>query len=329
VDREKRKAHVKAFEKYVNGPPLAPEIEYTFYDNSEKAMFGFLAGEADFMCGLSRGQEKAIGKLPGIRVVKYASLYIYMLAFNTIKPPMDDILARKAISLLIDRQDLVSRSEYWRGGAIPTQYQFAMSPPVTTPQAGSPAPAEAFKLLKKAGYARTTKGWEKDGKPLRISMGLLSITSPYVAEARIIKRWLEEAGFYIDFETSTDSNDYDKYHVSFIQTYDKVDFENNSFEYEPGNSWNIFKSTDPAPAILLAGAKSSSITISAKEAVIRKIADYYYSVPLFYSIEYCVGRGSAKYDDVFFRSPMLFSAINRLIPPGPLRDQAGHGTNGR
>ncbi|MBF0635507.1 MAG: hypothetical protein HQK85_12720, partial [Nitrospinae bacterium] len=43
VDRQKRKVFIKVFEKYINGPSLVPEIEYTFYKNSEMAMFGFLA----------------------------------------------------------------------------------------------------------------------------------------------------------------------------------------------------------------------------------------------------------------------------------------------
>lgn len=151
VDRERRKVRLKAFEKYVNGPPPASEIEYKIYNNSQMAMFGFLEGETDYMCGLNWGQKKLFGENKDVHIVGYLTPMIYMLAFNTSKPPMDDIFVRKAISLLINRRDLIANSDSLRGGAIPSQYQFAMSNPVTKPHADPPSLEEAFKLLQKGG----------------------------------------------------------------------------------------------------------------------------------------------------------------------------------
>lgn len=278
VDRKKRKVRLKAFEKYIKGPPLAQEIEYIFYDNSEAAMFGFLADETDFTCRLSRGQEKVIGGFSGKQVVQYASQDVFMLAFNTAKPPMDDIRVRKAISLLMDRHALVDKSESLKGSAIPTQYQFATSTPVTMPQADPPAPLEAFKLLQEAGYKRTAKGWEKDGKPIQLSMLISTQHLLYIPEARIATRWLNEAGLNTTFNLAPmlNYNDrlvFNKFHIWFGAIYDKTDFEDNAVYFEPDMRENIFQSRDSNPMILLAGAKSSSLTASAKEAIIRKIAD--------------------------------------------------------
>ncbi|MBF0635527.1 MAG: hypothetical protein HQK85_12820, partial [Nitrospinae bacterium] len=80
VDRGKKKVRLKSFKQYVNGPPLAPEMEYTFYPNPEMAMFGFLEDETDFMCGLSPGQEKTIGSLIGKIVARSTAIYTYVLA---------------------------------------------------------------------------------------------------------------------------------------------------------------------------------------------------------------------------------------------------------
>ncbi|MDP2815226.1 MAG: ABC transporter substrate-binding protein, partial [Rectinemataceae bacterium] len=328
LDRQKRRVRLKAFEKYINGPPLAPVAEYTFYNNSEMAMFGFLTDEADFMCGLSRGQEKLIGGLSDRKLVRYASHDNFMLIFNTARPLMDDILVRKAISLLMDRQSLVSKSESLQGSAIPTQYQFAMSAPVTKPHADPPAPEEASKLLQKAGYIRTAKGWEKDGKPLQLSMLLSTHHTVYIPEARIITQWLNKAGLNTTFDLASmidysDRQVFNKSHIWFGAIYDKMEFESNYIQFEPGAVDNLYQSTNPAPAILLAGAKSGSLTTDAKESIIRKIADFSYSAPLFYPVEYCMGKGNTGYEDAFFRSPIIFSVINRNAPSGPLRSQTG------
>ena len=334
VDRKKRRVRLKAFEKYVNGPPLAPEVEYTFYDSSEAAMFDFLADETDFMCRLSKGQEKLIGEFSGKQVVRYASQDPFMLIFNTANPPMDDIRVRKAISLLMDRHGLVSKSQSLQGNAIPTQYQFAMSEPVTMPHADPPAPGEAFKLLQKAGYTRTAKGWEKNGKPIQLSMLISTHHSLYIPEARMVSRWLNEAGLNITFNLTpiVDYNDprvLNKFHVLFGTIYDKMDFENNSAYFEPAAHDNIFQSTNPYPAVLLAGTRGSLITTDTKEEIIRKIADFSYSAPLFYPVEYCIGKDTIGYENAFFRSPIIYSVINRSAPSDPLQSQTGPKANSR
>ena len=333
VDRQKKKVRLKAFKQYVNGPPLAPEMEYTFYANPEMAMFGFLEDETDFMCGLSPGQERALGSLIGKIVVRYTSNFSYILAFNAAKPPMDNILVRQAISSLIDRPGLVSKSDALKGEAIPTQYQFVMSPPVTKAYAEPPKEEEAFMRLKKAGYVLTPRGWEKGGKPIKLLMQVPSTLSSCIPEARIIARWLREAGVdtsieIVDMDTSYRAN-IKKSHMVFSWVFDKLEFQKNYTYFEPGGAENLFQSTDPAPAALLAGVKSDSLTPSSKEEIIRQIGSYSYSAPLYYPIEYCAGRGNTGYENIFFRSPFLFSVINRNAPSDQLKNQMGTEAKGR
>lgn len=328
VDRKKRKVRLKAFEKYINGPPPAPEVEYTFYKNSELAMFGFLEDETDFICGLRLRQGKIIGTQSDRKVVRYTSNDVFMLMFNTAKPPMDDILVRKAISLLIDRHRLVSMSDSLRGAAIPTQYQFALSAPVTKPHADPHAPEEASKLLQKAGYTRTTKGWEKNGKPIQLSMLLSEHHTAYIPEARMITKGLYEAGLDTTFNLVPMINHSDrqvffnKSHFFFGAIYDKMEFENNSTYFEPG-AHDTFQTPNPDLATLLAGAKSDSLTPAAKETIIRKVADFTYTAPLFYPVDFCASKGNTGYEDVFFRSPIIYSIINRNVPPSSLPSKTG------
>jgi ABC-type transport system substrate-binding protein len=326
VDMKKRKVRLKAFEKCVSGPPLAPEVEYTLYRNSDKMMFGFLAGEIDFMCGLNYSQEKVLGNIQGRTVMRYADASLVQLVFNTAKSPTDNVLVRKAISLLIDRHALVSRNNTLRN-AIPSQIQFAMSPPVSKPYADPPAPVEAFKLLQKAGYSRTAKGWEKDGMPIRISIEIPTLHSSYISEARLITRWLNEAG--LNANLSLNSGDYlhrisSDHHIKISEMHDKFEFSENSELYRPGSSSNLFRNTDSEPANMLAGAKSALLTTTSKEAIIRKVAEYYYTVPLFYPVAVCVGKGGTGYEEMFFRSPILHSTMVRTAPPGQLLGQTGH-----
>lgn len=330
VEKGGKKSRLIAFDKYFLGPPPVREIEYTWYDNLQMAMFGFLAGETDYQCGLNKGQVKDIGKIPGIMVKRYAYCDVFAIWFNLSKPPMDDIRVRKAISLLIDPSALVANSEYLRDSAIPTSYEFATSIPVTKPHTNPPNPAEAYELLKKAGYVRTTKGWAKDGKPIRIVMQTYSRYAHYIPEFRIIKKWLDEAGLSSTIKIMPNSGvrpkNIDEYDLLLIHDYDKLFFFENAARYTPGDPYNYFGSTDPAPANLLAGAKSGSITPGEKEAIIQKLAEYHYTVPLFYTINYCVGRVGAGYEDLFFKSPMVLSAITTPSDPSPGR--TGHVANG-
>jgi ABC-type transport system substrate-binding protein len=336
VDRAKQKVSLRKFDKYFAGPPLVPEIEYTLYKNSQMAMFGFLANEVDYLCGLNKGQIEAIGNIPNLRVERYTDLYIFALWFNILKPPMDDIRVRKAISLLIDRKSFLTKSDYLRNSIIPTSYQFAMSSPVTKIHADPPNPAEASKLLQEAGYVRKAQGWEKGGKPLHIAMHMHNRQRGYIPEVRMLKKFLEEAGLKVTFEvapfnySNTGATSIpDKYDISFMLDYDKSLFELNAAKYIPGDPNNYYGTMDAAPGNMLAGAKSGSITPGEKEAIIRKVAEYYYEAPLFYLTDYCVGRVGTGYEDLFFSSPFMYSSIIHNTPSGLSPTGRGRVANGR
>lgn len=155
-------------------------------------------------------------------------------------------------------------------------------------------------------------------------MGLFSSLSVYIPEARIIVKWLTDAGLNSAFELVKDGDRqvHNKFDILFGWTYDQMEFAQNHIIYAPGE--NMFQSTNPYPEALLAGAKSSSLTTRSKDAIVRKIADLNYSVPLFYPVEYCAGRGDMGYTDMFFRSPIVYSVITGNTPSTSLRSPTGH-----
>lgn len=98
-------------------------------------------------------EEKIKGYLqdnPGlIRIDPYLGTYFYR--FNTTRPPLNNVLVRRALAMSIDRKAIVEKVT--KGGQLPA---YALTPPNTlayTPRAAIPYdPETARKLLVEAGY---------------------------------------------------------------------------------------------------------------------------------------------------------------------------------
>ncbi|MDP4917519.1 MAG: peptide ABC transporter substrate-binding protein, partial [Haliea sp.] len=99
----------------------------------------------------------AYRKLPNTPFVEAPFLGTYFYLLNTERPPLDDVLVRRALSLAVDREAVTRNVLY--GSNNPA---YSITPPGTLgyqpPQLFSYDPAEARRLLAEAGYPEGA-GW--------------------------------------------------------------------------------------------------------------------------------------------------------------------------
>ncbi|GJL82651.1 MAG: ABC transporter substrate-binding protein [marine bacterium B5-7] len=134
----------------------APEIDRLIYDITPDASVRYqklINGECHVMGYPHPADLKSMRTNPEVRVLEAPGHNIGYLAFNTLKPPLDNVLVRRALALSIDREAILE--SVYLGNAIiadnpipPTLKAWSEATPKLTQQVD-----EARSLLKKAGYA--------------------------------------------------------------------------------------------------------------------------------------------------------------------------------
>lgn len=171
----------------------------------------FESGEIDIMFGLTPDVADAL-KDKGMTVKDYDAGYQYFGFTNVKEGPMADINVRKAVNLILNRDDMVKALEGGRvaNGIFAQYYSFAGDVEEKTDV------AEADKLLAAAGYAKNSKGiYEKDGKPLSIHMVTYSARADLPILMQLAASELTEAGIESktdvvdDINVSLEGGDYD------------------------------------------------------------------------------------------------------------------------
>lgn len=128
--------------------------------------------------------------LPGaVRIAPYAGTYY--LAFNTRRPPFDDVRVRRALSIAIDRNWIAT--QLMGGGEAGA---LGLVPPVLGGRdadlfAGHDRPARIRRLLAAAGYGPAHPlvfdvRFNSGGDHRRIAVALAAMWQPYAVEARLL-----------------------------------------------------------------------------------------------------------------------------------------------
>ncbi len=129
-----------------------------------------------------------IGKMPNLAIYEpTANLNLFYLGFKTSRPNVSDVRVRTALSMAVNRKQLVDA--IWFGnGEVASTYVHPKAQdfdPATPTHLGRYDTAEAGRLLDEAGWRMGTDGLRyKDGKPLTLLLyGFVAGRSPKVAEA--------------------------------------------------------------------------------------------------------------------------------------------------
>ena len=90
----------------LGGPPAMDRFIVVVVDEPTTKLAALTAGELDF-AGISPAHAEFVRRDTRLEVVDYPLLFTYGMVFNTRRPPFDDPSIRRAISLALDRREIV------------------------------------------------------------------------------------------------------------------------------------------------------------------------------------------------------------------------------
>ena len=136
-------------EKYWNKENIhLSRITFLPIEDSNTAFEKYKAGEIDWEAGIPVPRIDEVKQMPDYQVAPQLSTYYYI--FNVTRGPLQDARVRKALTMALDREELVAKVS--KAGQIATR---SMVPPMAgyTPGEGAGFdPEQAKKLLAEAGY---------------------------------------------------------------------------------------------------------------------------------------------------------------------------------
>lgn len=172
-------------------------LEYHVIPSMTQARKKLLASKLDLIFDVNANQYKRAINADGnkLRPFSIEPAEFAYFALNTTRGPFRDARVRLAVGLLLDRSKLL--------GAMPGRRPRTLEQPVwiVGPQTRTSkgtgmahAPAEAARLLKKAGWRKSGKYWQKSGKPLEFTVVTATRFTAFNRGLKAIKRDFDDAG---------------------------------------------------------------------------------------------------------------------------------------
>src|SRR6058998_1441272 len=96
----------EGFPADMGGPPNVDRLIVVVVNEPMAKLSALVAGELDF-AGISPQHVAFVRRHPALGVREYPLIFPYGLVFNTLRPPFDDVRARLAASLAIDKREIV------------------------------------------------------------------------------------------------------------------------------------------------------------------------------------------------------------------------------
>ena len=165
------------FPDELGGPPQLDRFIVVVVDEPTTKLAALTAGELDF-AGIQPAHAAFVERDPELVVLDYPLLFTYGVVFNTRLPPFDDAAIRRAVSLSIDRDEIVEGYLYGFGASA-----YGPVPP------GVPGAAPAAPVPMDPRSARRILG---DRRP---SFELVTVGSGEAALEQMLQAQLREVGF--------------------------------------------------------------------------------------------------------------------------------------
>ena len=188
--------------------PMATEITVNLYATIGEAYAAFKNGEIDLLTVKNNDVETYIGTL-GYNKIEYKTRNYDFLAINTSGDILSDPLVRKAISLSVDKNNIVASC--LGAGYTPSNFSLDMGCWLYTKDLNTSIDTEqAAQLLHLAGWERTAGNWIKrtefGTKKLEFSLTVNVNNQTRVAVAENIKNQLASFGIPISIQYLSPEN---------------------------------------------------------------------------------------------------------------------------
>ena len=182
------------------GAPYVDGIEIRVIPEDNTRVAEFQAGNIHLVADVPQAEVDRLSKTPGVSIVKYDQLQTTYLGMNTQKAPFDDKQVRQAVSLAINRDEIVTGANFGLGK--PARTMLTPETPFFWKGADQVAPtydvAKASSLLDAAGWKLGAGGVrEKDGQPLVMPLWIINESTP-ILQAQILEQQLAKVGIKVE-----------------------------------------------------------------------------------------------------------------------------------
>lgn len=171
-DQQTRVFTVKKNPDYWAGTVKLDGVVFSSVPDHNSRTLAIEKGDIDFTVDLPYNEAERIDALPGINVEKYLTPRVYVLYVNFDRAPLQDLRLRQALSLAINRTDIVNHVLYGIGQPAKGFFLPSMSFGNKNLEQLPYDPVKAKALLAEMGYKDTNGDGivEKDGQPLTINL---------------------------------------------------------------------------------------------------------------------------------------------------------------
>lgn len=139
---------------FLPGLPVTDTIIYRVIPEEASLLAGVRSGNLDFATINDGATIRQASADKSVVVMSKPGINIRVFSFNNQKKPFDDIRVRQAVTLALDRSEILTMAEYGMGaitGPVPVSAKSWAIPPAQLPFA-RPDIAKAKSLLAEAGY---------------------------------------------------------------------------------------------------------------------------------------------------------------------------------
>jgi len=179
-----------SFPAELGGPPALQQIVVAVVDEASTKFAGLVSGELD-VAGVSPVMAFLVQRDPTLQLLTPPALLSNVLAFNTTRVPFDNAELRRAVTLSIDRQQLVEAAV--AGYATPAGSAIPPGLPVSPARLPPFDTTRADQLFDAAGWRRGLDGKRgRDGTTLTIE--LLTVGSGDMAMEQLVQSALAARG---------------------------------------------------------------------------------------------------------------------------------------
>jgi peptide/nickel transport system substrate-binding protein len=164
----------REFPEAMGGPPALDRLVVVVVDEATTKLAGLVTGELH-VAGILPMHASVVSKTSGLDVLDYPALFTYGLVWNTTRPPFDDRRLRRALTMALDREQIVAAHLYGYGevahGPVPPAHPLASGVSEIAFD-----PAGAASLLDSLGWRDGSAGVRRrDGE--RLAFDLLTVGS--------------------------------------------------------------------------------------------------------------------------------------------------------
>lgn len=185
---------------YWNSPKefMATEININLYATIGEVYAAFKNGEIDLLTVKIPDVEKYIGSL-GYNKIEYKSREYDFISLNTTSEVLSDPAVRKAISLVIDKNNIVASC--LGSGYVSSNFSLDMGCWLYTKDLNIGVDTEqANQLLASRGWERSNNSWVRERKKLNLSLTVNTNNELRVKVAENIKEQLENFGIPVNIK---------------------------------------------------------------------------------------------------------------------------------